>query len=150
MLPLNLITAVYLPFLVNFLRLKVALPLALVVALKVFLPTLIVTLTLATAFLPAFKVIEYFLAFFLALNVAFLAVILVATGVTFLAGVFGWLGFLSSLGVVLVGVVFPLGVLSSLSVFGKVKLLVASNALYSVPLYFTPTDTSPVKPEAIN
>ena len=67
--------AVCLPFLVNFLRLNVALPLALVLAVY-FLPfTLIVTFAFAID-LPDldFNVTVYFLVFVLALKVFFLAV----------------------------------------------------------------------------
>ena len=85
---MNLITAEYLPFLVNFLILKVALPALFVLAVKVLPLTLMVTLTLLIA-LPDldFKAIVYFLVLVLALKVFFLAVILDASLVIFTVAV---------------------------------------------------------------
>lgn len=85
--PANVMVAVCLPFLVNFLRLNVALPLAFVLAVY-FLPlTLRITLALDIA-LPDldFKVMLYFLDF-LSLKVFFLAVILTASLVTLIVAV---------------------------------------------------------------
>ena len=81
--PVKVTVLLKVPFLVNFLILKVAFPLELVLAVNFLFLILIVTLTPLIA-LPDldFRVIAYFLVLDLALNVFFLAVILLASLVT--------------------------------------------------------------------